>query len=992
MTDRRCRGLRVLILTAVMGLLMSPLSGLTAAEAVVRNDGFASRPGPDGPLAPWQVPAKSPWRRTDADGHSGNDSLMFRSRSVGGIRPVTQTITLPANAKLVLVGAVKIDGAVKPVVRLRLAGPEGVELIRLPGDDTPGRWRRHLAEFSTGVGGEAVVELWADVAHLQSPERAAPAGTVWLDDVQVITPREAQALRTEQPAAIMHENLARGKAYTLHPTPGYPLCTDPGDRTQLTDGQYTVGYFWTQKSTVGWVRMEDLVITLDLGAHYPIRGLVFSAAAGVAGVKWPAEIEILVSVDGRAYHSLGDLVQLSAKKSEPPTHGNYSLHRFQTDGLRAHGRYVKLLITPVGNCTFADEIEIHRGDEALKELPLPGIATNYPPEYFDADPFMVNVKRRVGRDLDTVQTMLAAVELPAASRRRFEAEAKTLGSAIRDLPTVDPKTFHGVLPFNSVHERVYALAGAARAARGAAPVIAWRANPWDYLSPTDLPDPCPAPVIEVAAMKGETRAVTLNLTNCTDGPFRARLTFDDLPGAPQPEYVKVAEVAWTDTPESILVAAALPEVVPDGGSYEISLPAGMTRQVWFWITPDGLSSGMHRGRLVINGVTPEPLLVPVALRVYGVDFPTRPRLHVGGWAYTNGALYGVTHKNRAALIAHLQSRFVDSPWATSDSMGHGEFDAVGKLVKPPSTRSFDAWVRNWPDARRYHVFCRVGNAIAGTKIDDPLFATRVGSWINFWVEHLATLGVPADRLFILLVDESGSVEDDERIIAWSRAIKAAEPKVSIWDDGTRPAERNTPELLAAVDFLCPHRPSLMTDEDAGVIPFYREQVRKGRGLYLYSCWGPTRILDPYAYYRLQAWSVFQMGGEGSFFWAFGSTGGGHSWNDYIPKNAAYTPLFLGPDSATAGKHMEAIRESVGDFEYLAMLRDAVTDLEKRRPGHGLLAAARVLLAGAANRVLTAPGATISEYHSSAMRWQIPRDRGRADAVRLEIGEMLEKLK
>ncbi|MCL5097056.1 MAG: hypothetical protein M1608_05920, partial [Candidatus Omnitrophica bacterium] len=57
----------------------------------------------------------------------------------------------------------------------------------------------------------------------------------------------AAALGNEPPV-----NLALGKPYTLEPAPNYPYCTDPGDRTQLTDGQYVKGYFWTQKGTVGW--------------------------------------------------------------------------------------------------------------------------------------------------------------------------------------------------------------------------------------------------------------------------------------------------------------------------------------------------------------------------------------------------------------------------------------------------------------------------------------------------------------------------------------------------------------------------------------------------------------------------------------------------------------------------------------------------------------------------------------------------------------------
>src|ERR1039458_10371213 len=39
-------------------------------------------------------------------------------------------------------------------------------------------------------------------------------------------------------------NLALGKSYTVSPLPSYALSAPSTDRTSLTDGKYTVGYFW----------------------------------------------------------------------------------------------------------------------------------------------------------------------------------------------------------------------------------------------------------------------------------------------------------------------------------------------------------------------------------------------------------------------------------------------------------------------------------------------------------------------------------------------------------------------------------------------------------------------------------------------------------------------------------------------------------------------------------------------------------------------------
>src|ERR1039457_6660061 len=139
------------------------------------------------------------------------------------------------------------------------------------------------------------------------------------------------------------ENIALNRHYTLEPQPNYIHCTDPGDAVQLTDVKYTHGYFWTQKSTVGWQNKDLITITLDLGLIQPICGLSFNTAAGVAGVEWPQDISLLISDDGTHFHFSGDLVKLSAQYGNPPAKG-YGVHRYWTDALRTHGRYLKLLV------------------------------------------------------------------------------------------------------------------------------------------------------------------------------------------------------------------------------------------------------------------------------------------------------------------------------------------------------------------------------------------------------------------------------------------------------------------------------------------------------------------------------------------------------------------------------------------------------------------------------------------------------------------------
>ncbi|MFV2066994.1 MAG: discoidin domain-containing protein, partial [Pirellulales bacterium] len=715
------------------------------------------------------------------------------------------------------------------------------------------------------------------------------------------------------------ENLALGKPVTFHPNPNYRHCTDSGDKTQLTDGEYTTGYFWTQKTTVGWNRARPVEITIDLEGDRPIRGLSFNTAAGVAGVGWPISIQVLVSVDGRVYHALGDLVALSMKDALPPD-GKYTVHRFQVDDLRCHGRYVKLLIDPGGAFCFVDEIEVFRGEDEWKDRPLPGDAIRYPLEFFRDSWCNSAQKRRIGYDLIESRAAVMRAELSTVQQNRLLAEVADLEQAIAQLPPPDPRTFRALFPMNAVHARVYAIHGAVRAAQGRPPLVAWRANPWDMLAPSELPDGAPAASISLAAMRGETRLAAVNLTNCTAEPLTVHLAFEGLPGGPTPEDVTLLEVAWTDTREGTPVAAALLEVEPRGGRYTLTLPAGLTRQIGVSVTPRVAAAGRYQGQLVVRGAIPTPIRIPISLRVFDLVFPDKPRLHVGGWDYTDSdQMYGVTPANRDRLIRHLRDRFVDTPWATRGVLPYGTFDDQGEMVRKPDTKRFDAWVERWTGAARFAIFCAVHQDMAGTKVGEPSFAKQVAAWIHFWVDHAGSRGIRPEQLFLLLVDEPYRNEQDQLVVAWAAAIKAAEPRVVIWEDPTyrNPAEA-TEALMKAADVLCPNRP-MMLAQGKEFADFYRRQRAAGRRLDFYSCSGPARLLDPYAYYRLQAWTCFDMGAESSFFWAFADTGGGNSWNEYLGKRVSYTPLFLTPDSVTAGKHMEAIRESVEDFEYLAML-------------------------------------------------------------------------
>lgn len=758
------------------------------------------------------------------------------------------------------------------------------------------------------------------------------------------------------------ENIALGKPYTLDPRPNYALCSDPGDKTQLTDGVYTTGYFWTQKSTVGWQSVGGVTITVDLGAVQPIRGASFNTAAGRAGVAWPASIVILVSDDGKSYYPAGELVNLGMKHGAAPN--DYAIHRYWTDELRTHGRFVSFLVMAGGSYTFVDEIEIYKGEPDWLKLPFSGEGVT------DAKAYQLHAafEHRIRKDMLAVRE--AAAKLKGGASKPVLAELDAIEREIPSMPRRhDPKA-RVTLPLNPLHERVFRAQAMVWRAQKAPPLAAAPANPWDPLDITGAP-PRGTGGINVTMMQNEYRSSALNISNAGDSAAELRL---QITGLPDGVNVAVHEVAWTDTRKGSAVAAALPETRRDGDAFIINAPAGMTRQVWFTFHPTDIKSGTHRGAVSLaSGKT--KLRVPLTLCVFPLRFPDQPSFHLGGWDYCD-AIKGrdVTPENRDAYIRMLREHFVDSPWATGSVMPFSQ-----------DTARFDEWLQLWPGARQYCVFAAVGEQIGRAKMGTPEFDAKVGEWITFWASHAKQRGLKPEQLCVLLVDEPAEARRDNIILPWAKAVRAANIGVKIWEDPTHrdPAAANQ-EMMALCHVLCPNRPMFL-DGGAKFRDYFAQRHAAGTELAFYSCNIGSRLADPYSYFRLQAWTAWRYGAKSSFFWAFSDSGGGSSWNEYaMTHSTCYTPLFIEPTAVIDSKQMEAIRESAEDYEYFVMLRDRIAETEKAGKKGAAVERAKHLLATAVDRVLNAPDA-------NKLMWAEPKDRTTADKVRVEMLEAMSAL-
>ncbi len=773
-------------------------------------------------------------------------------------------------------------------------------------------------------------------------------------------------------------NIALGASYEMEPAPNYALCTDAGDDVQLTDGQYTSGYFWTQASTVGWVNRTP-VITLDLGSDQAIEGLSYNTAAGVAGVTWPTAIFVFVAGEDRVFHYAGDLVALHARHAVPPE-GDYAVHRFWTDELHTHGRYVALAVV-ANPYVFVDEIEVFAGDDSWLTEPIGGQIVEDLRDGMSEVIVLLRARRRLVSDMHAILDEARSRGVDQSELDAIVCEWDSALSAMADW-TID-EGFEAVLPLSAIHARILAQKARLWRLAGQSGLLVWQSPLWGHLSHLANPATDGTPRVSVRLMRNDYRAAQVNLTNATERELRVSLALDSLPGELADE-TSLSQVVWTDTATGQPVASALVSAPREGEHWVVTVPAGMTRQVWFTFHFQNLAPGLYQGEVVLSGSFGEQR-IPMEVDLRSGQLPDRPHLHLGGWDYTDHVpSRGITEQNRDEVVAFLKDYFVDRPWGTSLVMPAGQYDAAGHMVTEPDTERFDQWVALWPEADRYNVFLAVRDSFAGFGMGTGTFRTAVREWAEFWAAHVEELGMSHDKVALLLVDEPHASEQDAVILAWADAIHASQAGFLIWEDPTYANMADAdPAMIAACDVLCPNRQRFL----AGGQPYaqyFDDRAQAGAILEFYSCSGPVRLLDPYAYLRLQAWTAWQHQAGAMYFWAFGDNGGVSSWNEYALLNArAYVPMFLDDDSVTTSKHMDAIREGLEDYEYFYMLRQAIEEARNNGGDAQAIQQAQQLLDDLPGQVLG--GA------ATAILWSDELDRDAADRARGQILDAMDAL-
>ena len=951
------------------------------AEGIVKNGFFdEGKPayGAPPPLWTMEKPEAGGWSFVDDDGVSdgGISAARFIADKKAG--KLTQNIVLKAETDYTLIFWYKCNGAAPSIA---IKDGENKDVVRFSASDaTLNVWQHSRLNFRSGEGADYKLLLDGDY-------KVTGEGKSFFDAIEILPKAEAAKRPLPNVAANNGDNIALNKKYTMAKMPDYHLCRDADDAVQLTDGGKTVGYFWTQKSTVGWHSRKPAIVIIDLEKTEPICGASWScAAAAIAGVHWPSYIWVFVSEDKDHWQYLGDLVSLGVKGKPAPDNSKYSNYTYVTRELKGRGRYVALIgTTPGTSAIFCDEIEVYRGSDDCLSIPMKYDLTAKSGNFNDFFA-LSTIRERFTKELDEIAENIKACPDSFAEKAKAEQLVKEYANEIANLTITDGiSKMSSEMPLAGypISSKILSLNAYVQRAKGFTNPFIWKSNRWENALLIDnATDDRQNVALSITMMRGEVRSDAFSIANPTDGPLDFTIDTSSVNSA---LGVRAFQAIVTETKDIEGISSALRELSIDGGKAKVTVPAGCNVQIWLMCYKPTAKAGKHSAAVKVVGA--KNATVKLDVEIVDMDFPKDPQLNVGGWEYAG--TYNA--KNRLENIAFMREIGVNCTWARTDVMPmNPKFDEEGRLtnVAELNFSNFDRWIKDWPGAHFYciaHFMSRT--EFFGEKKGTPRYEKMLCEYYKALEGRMPYLNLKPEQLVYLYNDEPSNVTMDMIVVDFMRAIRKEKFRMQFFQDPTWSfPEKGVPEAFSLTDILCPNTP-MMTREGQHFKDFYSKQREDGRTLWLYSCSGPAKQLDPLHYWRGQAWQCHQMKAWASFFWAFGDTAGnGDSWNVFGRTGTEYSPYFVSREGApTDSKQGEAIRESVADFEYLKMLEAEIARVKAANPNHPALAEAEKALA-------EAPAEVVAAIKMDTFKWNAEKDYGLFDRNAVRLLKALAALK
>ncbi len=334
---------------------------------------------------------------------------------------------------------------------------------------------------------------------------------------------------------------------------------------------------------------------------------------------------------------------------------------------------------------------------------------------------------------------------------------------------------------------------------------------------------------------------------------------------------------------------------------------------------------------------------PIQIQVAKTVLP-QPRLLVGTWDYTDKLpALGLTERNVDSAVALMDKMLINVPWGGGSIYfpQPSDFNSAGEFIGDLRSEIFEQWLKDRPDKPVYCVFINTEmterNHIAGHSYGSGEFTVCAANWIRAWDRKLESLGLQPGQVQWLLVDEVWDDKKAEIQTAWSRAFAAVDPVVlRNWNNPVIDVKESKYDaMIGLIDSLCAPRDKQYIEEDR---QFYLREQAKGKQLWTYACNGPSRLFDPFSYYKMHGLGAWKDNIVGIGIWAFGDVGKAAAFNEYLLHWAIFSPVCIDTDEVFSTLALEALREGIEDHEIFSLLEERLPEypIERRQAAENLL--------------------------------------------------------
>ena len=675
------------------------------------------------------------------------------------------------------------------------------------------------------------------------------------------------------------QNLALHKSYTLSVSPNYPHTAPASDKTSLTDGIYTKGYFWGQATTVGWEHVP-VIITIDLENPQPISAVTFNTVRRQDQfVNFPKNIFVFASNDNNHFQYVGD-----AAEDTGNVRGPYLVKKIALTNIRAIGRYVRLSVIPNGTFLFCDEIEVMKGNATVLSRPL--ISKDSLKLIEDSVKNVAflkqNLKKSIGR-LQNITGNKAGNTSLRLTRMHDELEKQDISEA--DL--------------NNLKNEVGLINAKCSTRFTRSSFLLESYNPWDTLDQMYYPGNAtsslkynfniPVNFVEYGSfvlMNKSTSAKTFSLNLDNKGSSSQIELFNAL---------FVPSINGEEIPDPLIKVT---------GNIEIA--AGYTNLLLFRIT--GKEPGSSNITLLIqsNG---EKKRINIKANVFDLHCDqTDQMVNANVWAYFTSPM--------------IKDRKND---AMSDLLDHH----VNTIVIPPAVipnleskdySTLNNYLSNIRGVENILLFMNYGQPLIRNGYKNGTFLSsgwkeKFKNWFNSITGDIKANGLNNSQILLYPYDEisGNNVVDFKNLILWA---KSAIPGIKFYATLADQAAVNA--LLPLLDVAQIH-PNF-----SGInrLPSHKCQI------WIYSGSAPSRELSPYSFYRLMSWQAFENDYQGIGFWNYADEGIGKNLNlvsdPLIYPSNSYSVIYDGPDQQTIStRRWEAFRLGIEDYSILQLYANKV---------------------------------------------------------------------